>query len=400
MKRFLTLILAAAMLLSIAGCGDYIIMKKSDFKVLRDNIEVDLPALDALMAKKFRGGTMTPAEYMEYQSRRGPYNLWLADIAKKIDSSGDLFGSVENLVRMAGYGQYVDLLGGGGSSAVDPAIINRLEAMERIAKENNVTMQQVSKDLLTMKGWIKDGYKEPEKPDPEPEPEPEKPEPEDPDPEPEPEKPVIISPVNRNIIFQLDEHVYKDEQPIVHSLDGLNINDWYVEFWVENAPYNAGRPHIIIPFLTITDGNNIEKFRRSGKFHRNAGRISFTIFSSVREAQYAGMINLFWASDKNRDEKLEKKTPEDKEGEFEEWRTKTNVDWLSPHKLRFEFKSVGDYEVKATIFLDGRKINSREAVFYCPKPVLVLPSHLKMPLKWVQPVGMVVSELVIGNLER
>ena len=407
MKKLVTIILVAIMLLLFAGCGDYILLKKSDFDQLREHIEKDLPALDALMARKFKQGTMTPEEYMAYQSRRGPYNLWLADIARKIDSSGDLLGSIEGLVRMAGYGQYVDLLGGGGSSAVDPVIISRLDAMERIAQANNITMQQVSKDLLEMKKWIEDDNKKPEpKPEPEPEPEP-KPQPEEPDPEPEPEKPV--EPSITDEVFRLSEHKYKDEKPVTYKLPGLKT-EFYIEFTVSDIAYH-GTENIIKPFLTITNARMVKRMKANP--HLNAGRIMFSIFGGSREAPYAGMFNLFWASDNNHDEKLKRG---DKE-EFDEWRSRTNVDWLSSHTIRMEFRLASEADrgaylenltreisnsfdvLTATLFIDGRKIKSRTAGYYCPEPLLVLPGYY-FKSNLTQPVDMVLTDLVIDNLGR
>ncbi len=380
MKKLLTLILTAIILLSFAGCTDYIIMHKSDFDAVRKHIEEDLPTLDAFMAKLLEEGRITPIEYMEYQRRRTPYNIELAQLAKKIDQAfgSDMLGSLRNVADLSGYGKWFNLFGAGDAeTAINPTIIKRLEDMERIARENKLTMAQLSRDLLEMIRLQKEDKGN--KPTPKPTPEP----------KPQPEKPEVIP---ENIVLRIDEFVFDEpEKPVIFSLNKLDTNNFYVEFVVSNMPFDRPR-NVFIPLFTITNADMVSEVSHP---HLNGGLISLTVFGAARRpAHFIGMFNMFWISDYDRSGDVERGD----DHEFEEWRVDNNTDWSKGHYIRVEFKGDGRGMVTSTVFVDGLSMGSRTAGYYNPNPQLVLPSrNYRENLK--QPYGMILRDFVVGNLE-
>ncbi len=192
-------------------------------------------------------------------------------------------------------------------------------------------------------------------------------------------------------ILHLDKFTYPaaKEKGVVDSvmLHGLNTNNFYVEFEVDKIPFDNG---IIIPFFTITNKNLVGKV----KPNLNGGRIAFTIFGAGRPSPYPGMINLFWASDREENSRI---TPGDKTA-FKEWRTSTNADWTKKHKIRVDFRKSGHRIVTAHLFLDDKEIASRMAAFHSTNPELVFPSYYFSKGKWINPTGMVITNLTVANL--
>ena len=195
------------------------------------------------------------------------------------------------------------------------------------------------------------------------------------------------------ILFMKEFRYTEQNEGVLKTVDltGLDTNNWYVECEVNNLPYNeVGRA--FLPLFTITNKDMLEQTRRDPRL--NGGRMSIVIMGGNTEWR-AGMVNLFWNSDNNRSLNV----VYGDETEFEEWRTPTGKDWTQRHKIRVEFRSAGKDVVTATLYVDGERLASRTALYYCPNPILAFSGYHFDRSNWLNPVGGIITNLVIDNLE-
>ena len=139
-----------------------VMVQKEALEAMRPHVEVKLPLLKQLIVTlKQEDRGPTDEEYNTVMNGFSEYELDLAKFVMSMEEASGgkgLLDSLLNLSDIGGWGDVVKLFisGNGKGSVVDPAVMGRLQAMERMTVKHGITMERLSNDVIDLTKAVRD----------------------------------------------------------------------------------------------------------------------------------------------------------------------------------------------------------------------------------------------------